>query len=99
MRSSLEEGRNDNAVSSGVQLWQVAELIQQNQTIVRLIERDVEKNAERIKLLLRILQGAQNGDREELTRQIYLYGSMLTSKDLMARQLFLWLAAMEQESK
>ncbi|MBD5553905.1 MAG: hypothetical protein HDQ95_00780 [Roseburia sp.] len=99
MRSILDERRKDNAVSPGAQMWRIAELLQQNQTIARLIEEDVEKNAERIKLLIRILQGAQNGDREELTRQIYLYGSMLTSKDLMERQLFLWLAAMEQESK
>lgn len=99
MRNSLEKTGKDNAISLGVQTRRIVELLQQNQTIVRLMEEDVERNAERIKLLMRILQGAERDDREELTRQIYLYGSMLTSKDLMARQLFLWLAAMEQERK
>lgn len=71
------------------------------ETLVRLIWRTpglrniIRENhgldAQQRELLYQILTGVQQKQREELTQNIYRYGSMVKEQDIAARQIFLWL--------
>lgn len=67
------------------------EILQQNMYFLNLAGQRQEQNQVRLKLLQDILGGMECSKKDELTQQIYLYGSMVRKQDLMARQLFLWL--------
>lgn len=67
------------------------EILQQNMYFLNLAGQRQEQNQVRLKLLQDILWGMECSKKDELTQQIYLYGSMVRKQDLMARQLFLWL--------
>lgn len=65
----------------------------------KFIVKECRTEARRTGLLCEILFGNAGRTRDELAGQIYLYGSMLKEKDLMARQLFLWLLEMLEEDR
>lgn len=72
------------------------EIIQRNRVFVEFVEERYGGSQSRMELLLDILWGMECKKKEELLRQIYLYGSMLKSRDLLARQIFLWLLEMAE---
>lgn len=72
------------------------EIIQRNRVFVEFVEERYGGSQKRMELLLDILWGMECKKKEELLRQIYLYGSMLKSRDLLARQIFLWLLEMAE---
>ncbi len=65
----------------------------------KFMAKECRTDARRTGLLCEILFENAGRTREELAGQIYLYGSMLREKDLMARQLFLWLLEMLEEDR
>lgn len=48
-------------------------------------------------MLKKILLATNRRRIKEVEQEIYLYGSMTKGKDLMARQMFLWLVGMLSE--
>lgn len=73
------------------------ELIQQNTILMEYIEREYRYDEERIEVLKKILLATNRRRIKEVEQEIYLYGSMTKGKDLMARQMFLWLVGMLSE--
>lgn len=73
------------------------ELIQQNTILMEYIEREYRYDEERIEVLKEILLATNKRRIKEVEQEIYLYGSMTKGKDLMARQMFLWLVGMLSE--
>lgn len=63
------------------------------------IEKEYPYDRERIEVLKKILWAARNKSFEEMEQNIYLYGSMTKGQDLIARQIFLWLAGMFAENQ
>ena len=74
----------------------IGEKILLGMVFMEFVEKRCERNQIRRKLLLDILGGLEHNKKEELLRQIYLYGSMVKSGDLISRQLFLWLLEMAE---
>ena len=54
---------------------------------------------ERIELLEQILTALAVGRKLEAEQMIYHYGSMIHGRDLIARQVFLWLLGMAEYSR
>ncbi len=73
------------------------ELIQQNTILMEYIEREYRYDEERIEVLKEILLATNKRRIKAVEQEIYLYGSMTKGKDLMARQMFLWLVGMLSE--
>lgn len=73
-------------------------LFRQNRVFSEAAGNHYSFNPARIALLQNIIEGLGCGRKEELISQIYQYGSMLSGRDLVGRQLFLWLSAMAQEA-
>lgn len=63
----------------------------------KFIVKECRTDAKRTGLLCEILFGKADRTKEELTGQIYLYGSLLREQDLIARQIFLWLLEILEE--
>ena len=75
------------------------ELIQQNTILMEYIEREYRYDEERIEVLKEILLATNKRRIKAVEQEIYLYGSMTKGKDLIARQMFLWLVGMVSEGQ
>ena len=75
------------------------ELIQQNSILMEYIEKEYQYEEARIEVLNQILLANSKQKIKEMEQEIYLYGSMTKGKDLIARQMFLWLVGMVSESQ
>lgn len=72
------------------------DIIQQSPDFEDYIARNYPIDETRMELLRKILLSGEYGRREE---EIYLYGSLIQNEDLVARQIFLWLLGMAEETK
>lgn len=88
----------DNKGESSIE--ELLKVMWQDIIVWEFINRNYHPDAKRAGLLQEIILGAkkkEKKEKEELISKIYLYGSMLKSKDLIARQIFLWLLDMMEE--
>lgn len=81
------------------ELWGQPEEMWLHRIWRKFIVKEWRMEAGRTGLLCEILSGRTGRTKEELTSQIYLYGSLLKEQDLIARQLFLWLLEMLEEDQ
>lgn len=70
------------------------ELIQQNIILMEYIEKEYLYEDARVEVLKKILMATNTQKIKEMEQEIFLYGSMTKGKDLIARQMFLWLMGM-----
>ena len=77
-------------------LWM--QTISGNRCLVEHIGKHYRFHAGRLALLRDILGGIENGNEQDIIERIYEYGSMVKRQDLIARQMFLWLLAMAEET-
>ena len=63
------------------------------------IEKEYRYEEARIEVLKQILLATSKQRIKEMEQEIYLYGSMTKGKDLIARQMFLWLVGMVSEGQ
>lgn len=73
------------------------EIVQQNMYFLEIAGDWYEQDEIRLDVLQDILWGLEYGKRDGLLQKIYLYGSMVKSEDLIARQLFLWLLKLVED--
>lgn len=72
------------------------DMIQKSPGFLDYIARNCLIDETRMSLLQKILLSEEYQEKEE---EIYLYGSLLRGKDLIGRQIFLWLLGMTEEMK
>lgn len=86
------------AVSENSDLDALIKILRQDADVWRYINRNCRLNPQRITLLNEIILLINIEKTEKLKEMIYLYGSMVRGKDLIARQMFLWMLAMLDEN-
>lgn len=74
----------------------VLKMIEESRILLTYIEEVYRGNEERFDILCNILKEMEHKEKEEITCEIYQYGSMIKGDDLLARQLFLWLLGMTE---
>lgn len=74
----------------------VLRMIEDSRILLTYIEEVYRGNEERFDILCNILKEMEHMGKEEITCEIYQYGSMIKGDDLLARQLFLWLLGMSE---
>lgn len=77
------------------------EMVQKHKFFIQFTKERYAQDSGRLLLLQEILSRIEGEEKEEekqeeLIWQIYLYGSMVKSQDLIARQMFLWLLDMAE---
>ncbi len=87
----------------------LTEYIRREQGLCQFFHNQDDGSMERMALLWEILgewkcvqtrrEKMEHCSSEQLTCKIYLYGSMIKEQDLLARQIFLWLLSLLQETK
>lgn len=91
-----DKQRNVEVEPENQALWM--EHIFSSRCLVEHIGKHYRFHSGRLALLEDILGRMETGNEEELTPRIYKYGSMVKTQDLIARQMFLWLLAMAEET-
>lgn len=72
-------------------------IIEKNRKFSYFVESNCHMDKKQIKILCEIFSENSDRTREEWINQIYLYGSMVRGRDLLARQIFLWLFEMTRQ--
>lgn len=85
-------------VSENSDLDALIKILQQDADVWGYINRNCRFNPQRITLLNEIILLLNIEKAEKLKEMIYLYGSMVRGKDLIARQMFLWMLTMLDEN-
>lgn len=75
------------------------DMVQENPRFIDFIEQNYQFHIGRMKLLEHIFSEMGECRKENVRRDIYLYGSMIQGQDLMARQMFLWLLWLLEEKE
>lgn len=92
-----KNGKNQRKEKKKVEA--LLELIQQNTILMEYIEKEYRYDEVRIEVLKQILLATNRHRIKEVEQEIYLYGSMAKGRDLIARQMFLWLVGMVNEGQ
>lgn len=78
---------------------EVMDMMRQNTKLMDFAERNYQLDTVRIELLQNILLEIGERNKEEVKKNIYLYGSMIKGQDFIARQIFLWLLEIIEERR
>lgn len=79
--------------------WQIISLIQRNPKFARILTYGNVVNKERLVLLYEILFAIDMGELEIARNEIFHYGSLIGKKDILARQIFLFLLFFTEEQE
>lgn len=74
-------------------------MIQENRGLMEYIEQVYEVDQVRMGVLQHIFLETGQMEAEEIRNEIYRYGSLIKGDDLLARQLFLWLLGMAENTR
>lgn len=91
--------KSDKETNEVDKIYERLKVIRQNSVLMEYIEKEYVMGGTRVGILENILIQMENGRIEAMKNEIYLYGSLIKGRDLMARQVFLWLLQALEESR
>lgn len=77
----------------------LTKMVSENHPLMDFIARHYEYDVQRMEVLTDILSQMETVRNQQMKDDIYLYGSMIRQQDLAARQIFLWLLGLVEETE
>ena len=77
----------------------MTKMVSENHQLMDFIARHYKYDVQRMEILKGILSQMGTFGNQQVKDDIYLYGSMIRQQDLVARQMFLWLLGLVEETE
>ena len=77
----------------------LTKMVSENHQLMDFIARHYKYDVQRMEILKGILSQMGTFGNQQVKDDIYLYGSMIRQRDLVARQIFLWLLGLVEEAE